>query len=79
MLPERRDEGLWALFTREDAVEGAWAVVNPVLKHRAGPYKQRCSRLLQVSIRRAPALSLRGEQSSSAISALHWKNENEAE
>ncbi len=31
-----------ALFTREDAVEAAWAVVDPVLKHhpRARPYKQ---------------------------------------
>ena len=31
-----------ALFTREDAVEAAWAVVNPVLKthHRARPYKR---------------------------------------
>jgi glucose-6-phosphate 1-dehydrogenase len=31
-----------ALFTREDAVEAAWAVVNPVLKthHRACPYKR---------------------------------------
>ena len=31
-----------ALFTREDAVEAAWAVVNPVLKthHRAHPYKR---------------------------------------
>jgi glucose-6-phosphate 1-dehydrogenase len=31
-----------ALFTREDAVEAAWAVVNPVLKnhHRALPYKR---------------------------------------
>ncbi|MGA9539061.1 MAG: glucose-6-phosphate dehydrogenase [Desulfobacterales bacterium] len=30
-----------ALFTREDAVEAAWAVVDPVLKahHRARPYK----------------------------------------
>lgn len=30
-----------ALFTREDAVEAAWAVVEPVLKthHRARPYK----------------------------------------
>jgi glucose-6-phosphate 1-dehydrogenase len=29
-----------ALFTREDAVEAAWAVVDPVLKthHRALPY-----------------------------------------
>ncbi len=33
-----------ALFTREDAVEAAWAVVDPVLKthHRARPYR-RCS------------------------------------
>ena len=32
-----------ALFTREDAVEAAWAVVDPVLKkhHRACPYKRR--------------------------------------
>jgi glucose-6-phosphate 1-dehydrogenase len=32
-----------ALFTREDAVEAAWAVVDPVLKthHRARPYKRR--------------------------------------
>jgi glucose-6-phosphate 1-dehydrogenase len=31
-----------ALFTREDAVEAAWAVVQPVLKahHRARPYKR---------------------------------------
>ncbi|HZK81221.1 MAG TPA: glucose-6-phosphate dehydrogenase [Humisphaera sp.] len=31
-----------ALFTREDAVEAAWAVVNPVLKshHRVHPYKR---------------------------------------
>ena len=31
-----------ALFTREDAVESAWAVVEPVLKshHRARPYKR---------------------------------------
>jgi glucose-6-phosphate 1-dehydrogenase len=30
-----------ALFTREDAVEAAWAVVDPVLAahHRAHPYK----------------------------------------
>jgi glucose-6-phosphate 1-dehydrogenase len=30
------------LFTREDAVEAAWAVVDPVLKthHRASPYKR---------------------------------------
>jgi glucose-6-phosphate 1-dehydrogenase len=33
--------GNGALFTREDAVEAAWAVVDPVLKthHRARPYK----------------------------------------
>ncbi|MDQ2839470.1 MAG: glucose-6-phosphate dehydrogenase, partial [Acidobacteriota bacterium] len=32
-----------ALFTREDAVEAAWAVVDPVLKNhpRARPYKRR--------------------------------------
>jgi glucose-6-phosphate 1-dehydrogenase len=32
-----------ALFTREDAVEAAWAVVDPVLKnhHRCRPYKRR--------------------------------------
>jgi glucose-6-phosphate 1-dehydrogenase len=32
-----------ALFTREDAVEAAWAVVDPVLRHhhRALPYKRR--------------------------------------
>jgi glucose-6-phosphate 1-dehydrogenase len=32
-----------ALFTREDAVEAAWEVVDPVLKthHRARPYKRR--------------------------------------
>ena len=32
-----------ALFTREDAVEAAWAVVDPVLKahHRARPYRRR--------------------------------------
>jgi glucose-6-phosphate 1-dehydrogenase len=32
-----------ALFTREDAVEAAWAVVEPVLKHhhRVRPYKRR--------------------------------------
>ena len=32
-----------ALFTREDTVEAAWAVVDPVLKthHRARPYKRR--------------------------------------
>jgi glucose-6-phosphate 1-dehydrogenase len=31
-----------ALFTREDAVEAAWAVVDPVLKkhHRIRPYKR---------------------------------------
>ena len=31
-----------ALFTREDAVEAAWAVVEPVLKthHRICPYKR---------------------------------------
>lgn len=31
-----------ALFTREDAVEAAWAVVDPVLEnqHRARPYKR---------------------------------------
>jgi glucose-6-phosphate 1-dehydrogenase len=31
-----------ALFTREDAVESAWAVVEPVLKshHRARPYRR---------------------------------------
>lgn len=31
-----------ALFTREDAVEAAWAVVDPVLKthHRAHPYER---------------------------------------
>ncbi len=31
-----------ALFTREDAVEAAWTVVDPVLKHhhRAVPYKR---------------------------------------
>jgi glucose-6-phosphate 1-dehydrogenase len=30
------------LFTREDTVEAAWAVVDPVLKnhHRSLPYKQ---------------------------------------
>jgi glucose-6-phosphate 1-dehydrogenase len=34
--------GNGALFTREDAVEAAWAVVEPVLKshHRARPYKR---------------------------------------
>jgi glucose-6-phosphate 1-dehydrogenase len=33
--------GNGALFTREDAVEAAWAVVDPVLDthHRAYPYK----------------------------------------
>jgi glucose-6-phosphate 1-dehydrogenase len=32
-----------ALFTREDAVEAAWAMVDPVLKkhHRARPYRRR--------------------------------------
>lgn len=32
-----------ALFTREDAIEAAWAVVDPVLKthHRARPYNRR--------------------------------------
>jgi glucose-6-phosphate 1-dehydrogenase len=36
-------EGDGALFTREDAVEAAWAVVDPVLRkhHRARPYKRR--------------------------------------
>ena len=33
-----------ALFTREDAVEAAWAVVDPVLKlkrhHKAHPYRR---------------------------------------
>jgi glucose-6-phosphate 1-dehydrogenase len=31
-----------ALFTREDAVEAAWEVVDPVLKkhHRVRPYKR---------------------------------------
>jgi glucose-6-phosphate 1-dehydrogenase len=31
-----------ALFTREDAVEAAWAVVEPVLKahHRIRPYRR---------------------------------------
>jgi len=35
-------EGNGALFTREDAVEAAWAVVDPVLEHhhRAKPYKR---------------------------------------
>jgi glucose-6-phosphate 1-dehydrogenase len=34
--------GNGALFTREDAVEAAWAVVDPVLKthHRVRPYKR---------------------------------------
>jgi glucose-6-phosphate 1-dehydrogenase len=34
--------GVGALFTREDAVEAAWGVVDPVLKkhHRCRPYKQ---------------------------------------
>ena len=34
--------GNGALFTREDAIEAAWAVVEPVLKthHRALPYKR---------------------------------------
>jgi glucose-6-phosphate 1-dehydrogenase len=34
--------GAGALFTREDAVEAAWAAVDPVLKthHRARPYKR---------------------------------------
>ena len=34
--------GNGALFTREDAVEAAWAVVDPVLKrhHRARPYRR---------------------------------------
>jgi glucose-6-phosphate 1-dehydrogenase len=33
--------GNGALFTREDAVEAAWAVVGPVLKnhHRVRPYQ----------------------------------------
>ena len=33
--------GNGALFTREDAIEAAWTVVEPVLKthHRARPYK----------------------------------------
>ena len=32
-----------ALFTREDAVEAAWAVVDPVLKrhHKVRPYRRR--------------------------------------
>jgi glucose-6-phosphate 1-dehydrogenase len=31
-----------ALFTREDAVEAAWAAVDPVLKkhHRVRPYRR---------------------------------------
>jgi glucose-6-phosphate 1-dehydrogenase len=31
-----------ALFTREDAVEAAWAVVDPILKHhhRVRPYRR---------------------------------------
>ena len=35
-------EGDGALFTRENAIEAAWAVVDPVLKthHRARPYKR---------------------------------------
>jgi glucose-6-phosphate 1-dehydrogenase len=35
--------GKRALFTREDAVEAAWAVVDPVLKthHRVRPYRRR--------------------------------------
>lgn len=34
--------GNGALFTREDAVEAAWAVIDPVLKThpRARPYKR---------------------------------------
>jgi len=34
--------GNGALFTREDAVEAAWAVVDPVLTkhHRAVPYRR---------------------------------------
>ena len=34
--------GVGALFTREDAVEAAWAVVDPVLKthHRVRPYRR---------------------------------------
>ena len=34
--------GNGALFTREDAVEAAWAVVDPVLKHhhRVRPYRR---------------------------------------
>jgi glucose-6-phosphate 1-dehydrogenase len=35
-------KGDGALFTREDAVEAAWVVVDPVLKshHRVRPYKR---------------------------------------
>jgi glucose-6-phosphate 1-dehydrogenase len=35
-------DGDRALFTREDAVEAAWAVVDPVLMkhHQAAPYKR---------------------------------------
>ena len=38
----RRHDGQRHLFTREDAVEAAWAVVDPVLKHhhRARPYRR---------------------------------------
>ena len=34
--------GNGALFTREDVVEAAWAVVDPVLihQHRSQPYKR---------------------------------------
>ena len=34
--------GNGALFTREDAVEAAWAVVEPVLRkhHRVHPYRR---------------------------------------
>jgi glucose-6-phosphate 1-dehydrogenase len=40
-LAGRCDGGDGALFTREDAVEAAWAVVDPVLKkHRARVYKR---------------------------------------
>ena len=37
-----RWRGDGALFTREDAVEAAWAVVNPVLKkhHRSRIYRR---------------------------------------
>jgi hypothetical protein len=37
------DEWRRSPFTREDAVEAAWAVVDPVLKnhHRVHPYKHR--------------------------------------